>query len=82
MTRMTLGFSSDSGNHCSDVQHPALKLKVDTSRIFFSLQKAETRKHGPDGLCSIFFFLYCGVDSSFLGVEVHFSFTLCNYSDQ
>lgn len=44
MIRMTLVFSNDSGNHCSDVQRPALKLKVETSRIFFSLQKAETRK--------------------------------------
>jgi hypothetical protein len=40
MIRMTVEFSSDSGNHCYDVQRPALKLKVDTSRIFFSLQKA------------------------------------------
>ena len=44
MIRMTLVFSSDSGNHCSDVQRPALKLNVDISRIFFRIQKAETRK--------------------------------------
>jgi hypothetical protein len=70
---MTLVFSSDSGNHRSDVQRPALKLNVDTSRIYFSLQKAETRKTRSRGRM-FKFFLYCGVDSPFLGVEVHFFF--------
>ena len=80
---MTLVFSSNSGNHCSDVQLPGLKLKVDTLRFSSVFSRPKLGKHGPEGLRSIFFFfLYCGVDSPFLGVEVHFSFTLYNYSDQ
>ena len=49
LNRMTLEFSRDSGDYCSDVQRPALKLKVNNSRILFSLQKAATRKTRPRG---------------------------------
>jgi len=80
MIRMTLVFSSDSGNHCSDVQRPALKLKVTLPEFSSVFRRPKLGKHGPEGVT--FFFLYCGVDSPFLCVEVHFSFTLCNYSDQ
>jgi len=33
-------FSSESGSHCSDVQYPELKLKVDSVSIFFILLDA------------------------------------------
>jgi len=32
-----LGFSSKSGNQCTDKQHPVLKLKMKVFTIFFHL---------------------------------------------
>ena len=37
-------FSSVSGNHCSDLQHPVLKLETDTLSILFNFQGAVTGK--------------------------------------
>jgi hypothetical protein len=58
-----------SGNHCTDVQRPALKHYVHTFSIFFILQEAARHKpcyRRPS-------FLYCGVDSPSLGMTAHFS---------
>ena len=38
--RTALEFSSKSGDHRSDVQRPALTIKVDTLRIFFVFQRS------------------------------------------
>jgi len=39
-----LEFSSQSGNQFPDMQHPAFKLKVDTTSIFFNIQEAAVTK--------------------------------------
>ena len=39
-----LEFSSESRNHCSDVQSPAWNSKADTLKIRFNRQEAVTRK--------------------------------------
>lgn len=39
-----LGIFNKGDTYCSDMQHPGLKLKVDTSSIFSSIQEAVTLK--------------------------------------
>jgi len=77
-----LEFSSVSGNHCSDVQHPVLKLEADTLRVLFNFQGAVTRKpcfRRPMFKKRFFFFIECAVNSSALGLALHFSFILYVY---
>ena len=75
-------FSTHSDHRCSDIQHSAQKLKIDTLSTFFSLKEAITQKSSE--VCfrrSIFtrpFFLYCVVESPSVGLAMHFSFTLYN----
>jgi hypothetical protein len=47
-----LGFSSTSGNQCTDMQHPVLKLNVKVLTIFFHLQESVMRNHASEVLCS------------------------------
>ena len=69
-------FSSQSGTHCSDVQLPALKLKMDTSSISFIILDAETRK--PRWRFTfIHLFLYCDVDPPSAVLAAQFSSILC-----
>ena len=56
-----LEFSSKSGNHCSYVQRPAVKIKVDTSRISFNVQEAVIRNPKPSPNSTAL--LYCGVQA-------------------
>jgi hypothetical protein len=58
-------FSSQSGTHCSGVQLPALKLKVDTSRISFNILHAETRKPHLGTMFIKHFFLVLWCRSTF-----------------
>ena len=69
-------FSSQSGTHCSDVQLPAVKLKVDTSCISFIILDAETRKPRLKSTF-IHLFLYCDVDPPSAVLATQFSFILC-----
>ena len=74
-----LEFSNESGNRCWDMQRPALKLKVDTSSIFFNLQEAVTRR--PRFRTPKFikhFLLYCGLTFPFAVLSVQFSYPLYN----
>jgi len=69
-----LEFPSESGNHCSDMQRLALKLKVNTSSINLNLQEAITRI--PCFRRPVFIkhlFLVCGVDSTSKDVAANFS---------
>jgi hypothetical protein len=59
-------FSIQAGNRCSELQRPALKLKVDTSM----LQAAYVH--------IIFFLVFFGVGSSSVRLAAHFSFILYN----
>jgi hypothetical protein len=69
-----LEFSSESGNQFSDLLRPALKLKVDTSAIFFNHHEVLTgrpcfRRH----IFIIHFWSWFSVvDSSSVGLAMHF----------
>jgi hypothetical protein len=71
------GIFQRGGNHCSDMQRPALKLRVDILGIFFYLQQAVTRK--PCFRRPMFMWhlpLYRVIDLPSVGLDVHCSFTL------
>jgi len=72
-----LEFCSQSCNQFPYVQHPAFKLKVDTSSTFFHIQEATIKK---DMLLKIYFhgrvFFCSGIDSPPVGLTVHFSLNL------
>ena len=71
-----LEFISESHKHCSDVQFPALNLRVYNLNIFFNTQQAVTRKVRFRRPLFLKCFLYCGVDAYYVGLIMHFSSTL------
>jgi hypothetical protein len=65
------------GSQYTDVQRPAMELKMDALNIFFNRQEVLTRT--PWFTRSLFilcFSLYCCVHSPSVGFALHFSFTL------
>lgn len=63
-------------NHCSEMQHPVLKLKIVTLSIFLNLHEDTGWKQcfrRPTFINYLFFSLYCSVDSLSTGLAKHFS---------
>jgi hypothetical protein len=75
-----LEFSSGSGNHCSNMQRPALKLTVDPLRIFFHLQEAVTRKTWSIRFIIVQYFdLYFGIALYSVVLVFYFCFNLYSH---
>jgi hypothetical protein len=67
------------GSFCTEMHHPALKLKGDTLRIFCNCQEVTTQRpflRNPMFIKNFQF--YFGVDLYSVGFAVHFLFTLYN----
>jgi len=80
MIRTTSGIFQRWGNVCSDMQRSALKLSVNTLRILFNLQEAETRKPWSIRFMIVQYFeLYFGSDLLSVDWAFCFWFTLCRH---
>ena len=76
-----LEFSSESGDHCSNMQDPVLMLELDTEHFHYSsgARNSERMLQKPYIQKTLFFFWFCFVlcvDLHAVGLAVHFSFTL------